>query len=134
MIKQTAPPSIRLAIENGKLPSSLKEKLAKVVKAHKKAVSDSDVLYAQLTKAAGMEGGDSVSIASAKRNIVTAVRSSKEWVSLFEMYIQFETDEESNSLSEAKIIDDLNESGRTLELLFEACENAKVLTRLAQET
>ena len=27
----------------------------------------------------------------------------------------------------------LNESGRSLEVLFEACENAKVLTRLAQE-
>ena len=108
--------------------------MTKVIKAHKKAVSDSDVLYGQLTKAASMEGGDSQSVAGAKRSIVTAVKSSKGWVQLFELYNQFETDEESNSLSEAKIIDDLNESGRTLELLFEACENAKVLTRLAQET
>ena len=133
MIRHAAPPSIRLAIENGKLPSGVKEKLAKVVKAHKKAVSDSDVLYAELTKAAGMEGGDSVSIANAKKNIVTAVKSSKEWVSLFEMYMQFETDDQSNALSENKIIGDMNESGRSLEVLFEACENAKVLTRLAQD-
>ena len=47
--------------------------------------------------------------------------------------MQFETDEAFNPLSEAKIIDDMNESGRSLEVLFEACENAKVLTRLAQE-
>ena len=111
----------------------MKEKIAKVIKAHKKAVSDSDVLYAQLTKAAGMEGGDSVSIANAEKNIVTAVKSSKEWVSLFEMYLQFETDDHSNALSEDKIIGDMNESGRSLEVLFEACENAKVLTRLAQD-
>ena len=111
----------------------MKEKLMKVIKAHKKAVEDSDLLYAQLTKASS-KGGDSQSVAGAKRSIVTAVKSSKDWVQLFELYNQFETDEESNSLSEAKIIDDLNESGRTLELLFEACENAKVLTRLAQET
>jgi len=31
----------------------------------------------------------------------------------------------------SKIIGDMNESGRSLEVLFEACENAKVLTRLA---
>ena len=104
-----------------------------MIKAHKKAVSDSDVLYNQLTKAASMEGGDSLSITSAKRNIVTAVKSSKEWVQVFEMYMQFETDEDSNPLSEAKIIGDMNESGRSLEVLFEACENAKVLTRLAQD-
>ena len=58
---------------------------------------------------------------------------SKEWVQVFEMYMQFETDEASNPLSEAKIIGDMNESGRALEVLFEACENAKVLTRLASE-
>ena len=81
-----------------------------------------------------MEGGDSLSIAGAKRNIVTAAKSSKEWVQVFEMYMQFETDEDSNPLSEAKIIGDMNESGRSLEVLFEACENAKVLTRLAQES
>ena len=91
------------------------------------------LLYGQLTKAANMEGGDSLSIAGAKRNIVIAVTSSKEWVQLFEMYMQFETDEQSNRLSEKKIIGDMNESGNSLELLFEACENAKVLTRLAQE-
>ena len=107
--------------------------MAKVIKAHKKATPDSDVLYGQLTKAANMEGGDSLSIAGAKRNIVTAVKSSKEWVQVFEMYRQFETDEASNPLSETKIIGDMNESGRSLEVLFEACENAKVLTRLAQE-
>ena len=84
-------------------------------------------------RGAGTEGGDSSSIAAAKRNIVTAVKSSKEWVQLFEMYMQFETDEESNPLSETKIIGDMNESGRSLEVLFEACENAKVLTRLAQD-
>ena len=111
----------------------MKEKIAKVIKAHKKAVTDSDVLYGQLTKAANMEGGDSLSIAGAKRNIVTAVKSSKEWVQVFEMYMQFETDEASNPLSEAKIIGDMNDSGRALEALFEACENAKVLTRLAQD-
>ena len=111
----------------------MKDKLAKVIKAHKKAATDSDVLYGQLTKASGGEGGSSLSIASAKRNIVAAVKSSKEWVQVFEMYMQFETDDDSNPLSEAKIIGDLNESGRSLEVLFEACENAKVLTRLAQE-
>ena len=134
MIRHTTPPSIRLAIENGKLPASVKDKLAKVIKAHKKAATDSDVLDGQLTNAANMEGGDSRSIASAKRNIVTAVKSSKEWVQVFEMYMQFETDEYSQPLSEAKIIGDMNESGRSLEVLFEACENAKVLTRLAQES
>ena len=123
---------MRLAIENGKLPSIMKEKLIKVIKAHKKAVTDSDVLYGQLTKAASTDGGDSLSVASAKRSIVTAVKSSKEWVQVFEMYMQFETDD-SNPLSEAKIIGDMNESGRSLEVLFEACGNAKVLTRLAQE-
>ena len=133
MIRHTAPPSIRLAIENGKLPSSVKEKLAKVAKAHKKAVMDSDVLYGQLTEAAEKEGGDSPSIAGAKRNMVSAVKSSKEWVQLFEMYMQFETDENLSSLSESKIIGEMNESGRGLETLFEACENAKVLTRLAQQ-
>ena len=107
--------------------------MTKVIKAHKKAVTDSDVLYGQLVKASVMEGGDGNSIASAKRNIVTAVKSSKEWVQVFEMYMQFETDDDSNPLSEAKIIGDLNESGRSLGVLFEACENAKVLTRLAQE-
>ena len=127
-------PTERLAIENGKIPSTVKEKLSKVIKAHKKAVSDSDVLYNQLTKAANMEGGDNSSIAGAKRAIVVAVKSSKNWVQVFEMYNQFETDEDSNPLSEAKIIDDMNESGRTLEMLFEACESAKVLTRLAQSS
>ena len=62
-----------------------------------------------------------------------AVKSSKEWVQVFEMYMQFETDEDSNPVSEAKTIGDMNESGRSLEVLFEACENAKVLTRLALE-
>ena len=104
-----------------------------MIKAHKKAVSDSDVLYNQLTKAANMEGGDNSSIAGAKRAIVTAVKSSKDWVQVFEMYMQFETDEASNPRSEAKIIGDMNESGRALEVLFEACENAKTLTRLAQD-
>ena len=28
---------------------------------------------------------------------------------------------------------DMNESGRSLEVLFEACENAKVLARLSQD-
>ena len=111
----------------------MKEKLRKVIKAHKKAVADSDVLYGQLTKASS-KGGDSQSVTGAKRAIVTAVKGSKQWVQVFEMYNEFETDEESNPLSEAKIIDDMNESGRTLELLFEACESAKVLTRLAQSS
>ena len=133
MIRHTTPPSIRLAIENGKIPASVKDKLAKVIKAHKKAVTDSDVLYGQLTRAASSEGGDPVAIASAKQNIVKAVKSSKDWVQVFEMYMQFETDEESNPLYETKIISDMNESGRSLEVLFEACENAKVLTRLAQD-
>ena len=53
---------------------------------------------------------------------------------VIEMYSQFQTDEASNPLSDAKIIGDMNESGRALEVLFEACENAKVLTRLAHET
>ena len=110
----------------------MKDKLAKVIKAHKKAATDSDVIYGQLTKATSMEGGDSLSIASAK-NLITAVQSSKEWVQVFEMYMQFETDDDSNPLSEAKIVEDMNESGRSLEVLFEACENAKVLTRLARE-
>ena len=105
-----------------------------MIKAHKKAVSDADVLYNQLTKAASMEGGDNSSIAGAKRAIVVACKSSKDWVQVFEMYTQFETDEAMNPLSEAKIIDDMNESGRTLEMLFEACESAKVLTRLAQSS
>ena len=107
--------------------------MANVAKAHKKSVADSDVLYRQLTKAANMGGGDSLSIAGAKRNIVTAVKSSKEWVQVFEMYMQFEADDDANPLSESRIIGDMNESGRSLEVLFEACENAKVLTRLAQE-
>ena len=72
-----------------------------MIKAHKKAASDSDVLYNQLTKAASMEGGDNSSIAGAKRAIVVAVKSSKEWVQVFEMYMQFKTDEDSNQLSEA---------------------------------
>ena len=131
MIRHTTPPSIRLAIENGEpLPKSVKDKLSKGIKAHKKAVADSDVLYGQLTKAASMEGGDRLSITSAKRNIVTAVKSSKEWVRVFEMYMQFETDEASNPLSEAQIIGDMNESGRAL---VEACDNAKVLTRLLRQ-
>ena len=79
MIRHTAPPSIRLAIEHGKIPPRVKDQLTKVIKAHKKAVTDSDVLYGQLTKAANMEGGDSLPIAGAKRSIVTAVKSSKEW-------------------------------------------------------
>ena len=80
-----------------------------------------------------MESGDIFSIARAKRLIVAAAKSSKEWVQVFEMYMQFETDEASNPLPETKIIGDMNESERSLEGLFEACENAKVLTRLAQE-
>ena len=52
---------------------------------------------------------------------------------VFEMHMQFETDEDHNPLSEVKIIADMNESGRALEVLFEACENAKVLTRIAQD-
>ena len=131
MIRHTTPPSIRLAIENGKLPASVKDKLAKVIKAHKKAVTDSDVLYGQLTKAASMEGGDGISIASAKRNIVTAVKSLKEWMQLFGMYMQFKTDE--YALSEATIKADIDESKGSLELLFQACEDAKVLTCLALE-
>ena len=110
----------------------MKEKLRKVIKAHKKAVADSDVLYGQLTKASS-KGGDSQSVTGAKRAIVTAVKSSKDWVQVFEMYMQFETDEASNPLSEAKIIGDMNESGRALEVLFEACQNAKTLTKLAQD-
>ena len=98
----------------------------------KKAVADSDVLYGQLTKASS-KGGDSQSLTGAKRAIVIAAKSSKDWVQVFEMYMQFETDEASNPLSEANIIGDMNESGRALEVLFEACENAKVLTRLAQD-
>ena len=85
-----------------------------------------------MTKAAS-NGGDSQSVTAAKRAIVTAVKSSKEWVQVFEMYMQFETDEASNPLSEAKIIGDMNESGRAVEVLFEACENAKNLTKLAQD-
>ena len=45
----------------------MKEKLAKVIKAHKKAVTDSDVLYGQLTKASN-KGGDTPSIAGAKKH------------------------------------------------------------------
>ena len=85
-----------------------------------------------MTKASS-KGGDSQSVTGAKRAIVTAVKSSKDWVQVFEMYMQFETDEASNPLSEAKIIGDMNESGRALEVLFEACENAKNLTKLAQD-
>ena len=105
--------------------------MAKVIKAHKKAVTDSDVLYGQLVKAADMEAGDGNSIASAKRNIVTAMECSEEWMQLFGMYMQFKTDE--YAISEATIKADINESKRSLELLFQACENAKVLTRLALE-
>ena len=94
----------------------MKEKLAKVIKAHKKAVADSDVLYGQLTKASTSKGGDSQSVAGAKRAIVTAVKGSKQWVQVFEMYNQFEIDESLNPLSEAKIIGDMNESGRALEV------------------
>ena len=104
-----------------------------MIKAHKKAVSDSDVLYNQLTKAANMEGGDNSSIAGAKRAIVVAVKSSKEWVQVFEMYMQFETDNEHNPLSENKIIGDMNESGRALEILCEACKDARTLTQFAQD-
>ena len=107
--------------------------MSKVIKAHKKAVTDSDVLYGQLTKAANKEGGDNMAIPFAKIKIYIAVKSSKEWVQVFEMYMQFETDDDSNPLSEDKIIGDMNESGRSLEHLLEACENAKVLIRLAQE-
>ena len=110
----------------------MKEKLGKVIKAHKKAVADSDLLYGQMTKVSS-KGGDSQSVVGAKRAIVTAVKSSKEWVQVFEMYMQFETDEASNPLSEANIIGDMNDSGRALEVLFEACNNAKVLTRLPQD-
>ena len=52
----------------------MKEKLRKVIKAHKKAVSDSDVLYGQLTKASS-KGGDRQSVTGAKRALVTAVKS-----------------------------------------------------------
>ena len=110
----------------------MKEKLMKVIKAHKKAVSDSDVLYGQLTKAAS-KGGDSQSVTGAKRAIVTAVKSSKDWVQVFEMYMQFETDNEHNPLSENKIIGDMNESGRALEILCEACKDARTLTQFAQD-
>ena len=105
--------------------------MAKVIKAHNKAVSDSDVLYRQLKNTSVMEVVDGNKIASAKQSIVAAVKSCKEWVQLFEMYMQFETDGESNTLSEAKIIGELNDSGRSLEHLLQACENATVLTRLA---
>ena len=111
----------------------MKEKIRNVIKAHKKAVSDSDVLYSQLTKASSSKDGNSESINGAKRAIVKAVKSSREWVQVFEMYMQFETDEASNPLSEAQIIGDMNESGRALEVLFEACQNAKTLTKLAQD-
>ena len=105
--------------------------MAKVIKAHKKAVTDSKGLYGQLVKAADMKAADGNSIASAKRNIVTAVKSLKEWMQLFGMYMQFNIDE--YAISEATIKADINESKRSLELLFQACENAKVLTRLALE-
>ena len=85
-----------------------------------------------MTKASS-KGGDSQSVIGAKRAIVTAVKSSKEWVQVFEMYMQFETVEASHPLTEAKIIGDMNESGRALEVLIEACENAKNLTKLAQD-
>ena len=111
----------------------MKEKLRKVIKAHKKAVSDSDVLYGQLTKASSSKDGNSESINGAKRAIVKAVKSSREWVQVFEMYMQFETDNEHNPLSENKIIGDMNESGRALEILCEACKTARTLTQLAQD-
>ena len=107
------------------------QKMAKVIQAHNKAVSDSDVVFRELKKPSVMEVVDGNSIASAKRSVVTAVKSCKEWVQLFEMYMQFETDGESNPLSEAKIIGELNDSGRSLEHLFQACENATALTKLA---
>ena len=59
----------------GARPNMCRQELGKVIKVHKKAATDSDVLYGQLTRAASMEGGDNVSIASAKRNIVTAAKS-----------------------------------------------------------
>ena len=129
----TTSPSIRLAIENGKLPTKVKDKLQKVIKAHNKAVKASDVLYGQLVKAAERKVVDGNSIATAKRNIVTAVNSSKKYMQLFDMYKKFELDDEANALSEGKIIDELNESGRSLELLFQACDNAKALLRLAPD-
>ena len=50
---------------------------------------------------------------------------------LFGMYMQFEIDE--YALSEATIKADINESKRSLELLFQACDNAKALLRLAPD-
>ena len=107
------------------------EKMAKVIQAHNKGVSDSDVVFRELKKPSVMEVVDGNSIASAKRNIVTAVKSLKEWMQLFGMYMQFDIDE--YAISDATIKADINESKRSLELLFQACENAKVLTRLALE-
>ena len=110
------------------------DKMQFVIQAHTKAVQQAtDVVFAELKKPSVMEVVDGNSIASAKRSIVAAVKSCKEWVQVFEMYMQFETDNEHNPLSEAKIIGDMNESGRALEVLFEACENAKTLTQLAQD-
>ena len=109
----------------------MKQRLGRVIKAHQKTCKDSDVLYGELTKAAAMESGDIFSIARAKRLIVAAAKSSKEWVQVFEMYMQFDFKiiAGRNPLSEAQIIADMNDSARSLEVLLEACENAKVLTR-----
>ena len=129
----TASPSIRLAIENGKIPTKVKDKLQLVIKAHEKAVKAANDVYVQLVKAAERNVVDGNSIATAKRNIVTAVNSSKKYMQLFDMYKKFEVDDESNALSEGKIIDELNESGRSLEFLFQACDNANALLRLAPD-
>ena len=111
--------------------AEVKEKLSKVIKAHRNAGMDAKRLYGQLVKAADIEAGDGNSIASAKRNIVTAVKSLKEWMQLFGMYMQFKTDD--YAISEATIKADIDESKGSLELLFQACEDAKVLTCLALE-
>ena len=50
---------------------------------------------------------------------------------LFGMYMQFDIDE--YAISEATIKADIDESKGSLELLFQACEDAKVLTCLALE-
>ena len=108
------------------------DKMQIVIQAHTKAVQQAtDVVFAELKKPELMEVVDGNKIASAKQSIVAAVKSCKEWVQLFELYVRFETDGESNTLSEAKIIGDMNESARSLEVLFQTCENATVLTRLA---
>ena len=130
----TTSPSIRLAIENNKIPRRMLDKMQIVIQAHTKAVQQAtDVVFAELKKPSVMEVVDGNKIASAKQSIVAAVKSCKEWVQLFEMYVNFESDGESNTLSSDKIIDELNASGKSLELLFQACERGQVLTRLATD-